>query len=97
MNVKPYIVTHDEKFCRMEGEVTHRYLVWATSPLDAARCVQAHKKEIGRILPDKYRVSGMRGKHWELHTLGTGDCSSDDEIDLDMFEASFGDPQEVLL
>lgn len=112
MNVRPFIVTHDEKFCRMEGEriavddeyadkwegeVTHRYLIWATSPLDAARCAQAHKKEIGRILPDKYKVFALGGKHWELHTLGTGDCSDDDQIDLDMFEAMFGHGVDVQL
>jgi hypothetical protein len=112
VNTKPFIVTHDEKFCHMEGEriasddeyaeswygeITHRYLIWATSPLDAARCVQAHKKEIGRVLPDKYKVFSMQGKHWELHTLGNGDQPEDDKIDLDMFEDMFGHSQDVLL
>ncbi len=113
MDIKPFIVTHDEKFCRMEGErcatddqyaedwqgeTNFRYLIWAESPLDAARGVQARKKELGRMLPDKYKVFKLRtGPHWEIHNLGDGDQPEDDEVDLDMFEGMFGQSVEVEL
>ncbi len=111
--MRPFIVTHDEKYVRMEGErcatddeyaenwqgeCNFRYLIWANSPLDAARGVQAHKKEMGRMMPDRYKVHSLRAApQWELHTLGDGDQPEDDEVDLDMFEAMFGPGVEVLL
>ncbi len=114
MNIRPFIVTHDEKFCIREGELcatdeeyaenwqgetNRRYLVWAESHLDAARWVQAHKKELGRIMPDKYTVFGLNAnnRHGELHCLGDGDSPGEDEIDLDMFEEMFGDSRVVNL
>ncbi len=112
--IQPFIVTHDEKVCieegrristddeyaeNWQGECNYRYLVWAESHLEAARWVQAHKKELGRVLPEKYTVFGLRsqGRNGELHCLGDGDQPEDDKIDLDMFEEMFDNPRTVNL
>lgn len=97
MNLMPFLVTHDMKFCDEESE-TYRFLIWAESPVDAARGLHASKKEQELPLPDVYHVHPLRrGGHWELHELGDGSYPERDRQDLDMYEEMFGEGKEVRL
>lgn len=110
--MKPFIVTHSDKICIEEGrrieqddeyanswygETTYRYTVWAESHLDAARKIQAHKKKIGRLLPDKYQVFGLADQSDRIWALGTGDDPDDELPDLEHFEEMFTNKREVKL
>lgn len=113
MNIKPFVVWHsdavlmkeaklmaeDDKFAEeWQGSSTRRYLVWAESRIEAARAVQAHKKENNRLLVDEYEVCSLiQGEHMKVIGLSDDDEGDSNEWDLNQYENLFGSPIKVRL
>ncbi len=126
MDLKPFMVWHSSEvilkemdlladeggtfFERWGGSSTDRYLVMATSHLEAARSVQADKKSNGRLFPREYFVSALKtgideyaSPVKELTSTMDLEYASRKELcsflgdDVDTFEALFHSARKVQL